>query len=64
MENLPLTRNNRAQLISGNTVAELLARAVRNQCFVPLPTWIAPDAANRPPSLYLTLSQAFRQLFE
>ena len=64
MDNLPLTRNNRAQLIPRNTVAELLSRAVRNECFVPLPTWIAPYAANRPPSLYLTQSQAFRQLFE
>ncbi len=63
LTNVPLTSNNRAQLIPQQTVATLLDDARNARSFVPMPTWIAPYLAQRPPSLYLTQEATFSSLF-
>jgi hypothetical protein len=63
MTDVSLIKNNRAQLIPRQTVALWLGEAMRMRRFTPLPTWIAPYLASRPPSLYLAQVQAFNGLF-
>ena len=64
MQDVELTRNNRAQLMPRHSVAGFLMKASAAGSFAPLPTWIAPYAAARPPSLYLGQAQSFQQLFD
>lgn len=63
LQDVPVTSNNRAVLVSKDTVAALMHQAVANGLFTPLPTWFAAWAPVRPPNLYLTQRAQYDQMF-
>jgi len=60
---IELKSNNRGRLIPKETLLVLLERARSIGHWVPLPTWPAAYAGDRPPDLYLPQRQAFEQRF-
>jgi hypothetical protein len=60
---VPVKTNNRAVLLSKETVARLMTESVAAGLFAPLPMWFAAFAGDRPPDLYLTQRAEFDSLF-
>lgn len=63
LQDVPVTSNNRAVLVSKTTVAALMHQAVVDGLFTPLPTWFAAWAPVRPPNLYLTQRAQYDRMF-
>lgn len=61
--NVPVESNNRALLLSRDTVAQKMVAALGRGLFVPMPLWFRIFAADRPPDLYLTQRAEFDSLF-
>jgi hypothetical protein len=63
LQDVPVTSNNRAVLLTKHTVASLMRQSVSADLFAPLPTWFAAWAPVRPPNLYLTQRAQYDQMF-
>jgi hypothetical protein len=63
LQNTPVSSNNRAVLLSTETVAGLMRESVSAGLFAPIPTWFATWAPVRPPNLYLTQRAQYDQMF-
>lgn len=63
LKNLPVKRNNRAVLIDRKIVENLMINAYEQGLFVPMPTWFAAFAGERPPDLYLAQKNEYDQMF-
>lgn len=55
MRDVPLSRNNRGQLLAKETVVSLLKASCEGQLFAPMPLWFAHHAPERPPDTFLPL---------
>ena len=55
MRAIPLSRNNRGQLLAKDTVVSLLKASATSQLFAPMPLWFAHHAPERPPDTFLPL---------
>jgi len=64
MIDLPVTPNNRALLVSKDTVANLMKAAASNDRLVPFPLWFSLFAGEQPPDLYLAQKAAYDAIFQ
>jgi hypothetical protein len=60
---VPVKTNNRAVLLSRDTVAELMSTAMADGLFAPMPIWFGAYTGHRPPDLYLTQRAEFDSMF-
>lgn len=60
---VPVKTNNRAVLIDKRLIAELMAAAVSQGLFIPMPIWFAAYAGDRPPDLYLAQKRNYDDSF-
>lgn len=63
LQHVPVTSNNRALLMSAETVEEKMQEAVDNDRFVPMPLWFALYAGTRPPDVFLAQLAEYEALF-
>lgn len=63
LQDLPVSKNNRALLISTATVRELLATAKLSGFFAPMPIWYWLYAMDRPPDMYSAQRAEYDALF-
>jgi hypothetical protein len=62
LQNIEVTKNNRAVLLPSATVMKLTQFAAEDNLFVFMPSWYMAYAENRPADLYLAQKQEFDQL--
>ena len=55
LKDVPLSRNNRGQLLAKETVVGLLRKSLESELFAPMPLWFAHFAPERPPDTFLPL---------
>jgi hypothetical protein len=60
---VPVKTNNRAVLLSRDTVAGLMRTAMDDGLFAPMPVWFGAYTGHRPPDLYLTQRAEFDSMF-
>jgi hypothetical protein len=60
---VPVKTNNRAVLVDKKLIAELMAAAVSQGLFIPMPVWFAAYAGDRPPDLYLAQKRNYDDSF-
>lgn len=63
LQDVPVTSNNRALLISGDTVRSKMIEAAGAGACVPMPLWFALYAATRPPDLFLSQQAEYEGMF-
>jgi hypothetical protein len=60
---VPVKTNNRAVLVDKKLIAGLMAAAVSQGLFIPMPVWFAAYAGDRPPDLYLAQKRNYDDSF-